>query len=276
MAAVASIQNFMTVLQGHDSINKTTPELLGVYLALYDALIDDDEDVRDQASVAVSSLLSVSSGSRDSKKTTSLSLSPLAASPRLLSFLVLEYNASVCLWSKAVQRLTGTSPFVKILPTRGTLILQLRPVEVLLQEAMRTDHALFVEEKQNLFIDDLKEAKIWAGALADLHPQPEAISKSALETWTLDGISSLTVTIRENVDGPLGWTSKPEVFTIGMRVILAVKLLLYAHEMDGSSARTERQGKCCDSLRTLLDVGREKMVHDLWLQRVEELLELFP
>lgn len=269
---MASIENFMTVLQDYDSVNKTAPELLGVYLALYDALIDDDEDVRDQASVVVSSLLSVSSVYRDSKATTSLSLSPLAAGPRLLRFLVLGYNTSVCLWSEAVQRLTGTSPSVKFLPTRETSILQLRPVELLLQEAMRTDNALFIQEKQNLFIDDVREAEIWAGALADIHPQPEAISKSALEAWTLDGIFSLTVTVRDNFDGPLGWTSKPEVFTIGMRVILAAKLLLHGHEMLDSSIG---KNVCRDRLRTLLEVGKKKMVHDLWLRKIEELLELF-
>ncbi len=274
MAAVASIKTFITVLQAHDSIPNTVPELLGVYLALYDALVDDDEDVRDQASVVVSSLLSVSRRYGDSKATTSPSLSSLAASPRLLLFLVREYNESVCLWSEAIQRLTGASLSVKNLPIKEPPTLQLRPVKVLLQEAMRTDNALFVEEKQNLFVDDVKEAEMWAGALADLNARPDAISKSALGTWTLDGISALTVTIRNNVDGPLGWTSKPEAFTIGIRVILAAKLLLDGHEIVDSPARKERQEKCRDSLSTFLDVGRENMVHDLWLQRIEEVIGL--
>lgn len=274
MAAVASIKTFLTVLQAHDSIPNTTPELLGVYLALYDALIDDDEDVRDQASIIVSSLLSVSCRSGDSKATTSLSLSPVAASPRLLFFLVREYDESVCLWSEGIQRLTGASRSVKILPTIEPPTLQFRPVDVLLQEAMRTDNALFVEEKQNLFVDDVKEAELWAGALADLHAQPDAISKSALDTWILDGVSALTVTVRNNADGPLGWTSKPETLSIGVRVIMAAKLLLDGHEVGGLPARKEKQEICRDLLSTFLDVGRENMVHGVWLQRIEEVIGL--
>ncbi len=272
MAAVASIKNFMTVLQAHDSISETAPELLGVYLALYNALIDDDEEVRDQASVVVSSLLSASSASKGSEETKSVSLSPLAANPRLLQFLVLEYNTSICLWSEAVKRLTGASPYV-IVPRWEVADLQLRPVGILLQEAMRTDNALFAEEKQNLFVDEVKEAEMWTGVLADLQPQSEPISKQTFRTWTLDGISALTAMIKDNVDGPLGWTSKPEVFTIGIRIILAARLIIHGPGMNDSSTGKE---KCRESLRAFLDVGLEKEVHALWLHRIEETLAIAP
>ena len=271
MAAVASMKDFMTVMQVHKSISKTAPELLDVYLTLYNALIDDDEDVRDQASAVTSSLLSASSSAGDPKEVTSLSLSPLAASPRLLQFLVQEYNASVHLWSDAVRRLTGASSSPIILRTRDAPALQLRPVQVLLQEALPTDNTLFVEEKQNLFIDEVKEAEMWASALADLHPQPEAISNPTLETWAVEGISALSKIVKNEFDGPFGWTSKPEVFMIGMRVTLAAKSILHGHKVNNSSFGEKR---CRDALITLLDIGKKQLVHDLWLQGIDDALGL--
>ena len=270
MAAVASIKNFTIVLRAHGSICKTSSELLGVYLTLYDALIDDDEEVRDKASEAVSSLLSFSPEAGDSGNITTLSLSPLAAALKLLQFLALEYNTSVNLWSEVVQRMTGPSLSATVLPAWGeTPILQLRPVQALLREAMHTENAIFVEEKQNLFIDEVKETEMWAGVLADLHSKPKIESMSRLETWVLDGISALTALARGKVDGPLGWTSKPEVFTIGMRVILAAKVLLHGPTIDDWSVGTE---KCRDALKSFLKVGNERLLHGLWLCGINEAL----
>lgn len=270
MAAVDSIKDFMIILQAHDSTSEISPELLDVYLTLYDALIDDDEDVRDNASEVVSSFLSVSSSSGEPGRITSLSLGPLAASSRLVQFLVSEYKTSVSLWSKAVQRLAGAPSSATVLPTWGEApILQLRQVQTLLQKAMHTDNALFVAEKQNLFIDEVKEAESWASVLTNLHSKAEARSTSTLETWVLDGISALTALARDKVDGPLGWTSKPEVFTIGMRVILVAKVLLHGPGINDSLIGKE---KCRDALRHFLKVGMERLLHGLWLCGIKEAL----
>ena len=269
MAAVASIKDFIITLQAHCSISKTAPELLGVYLTLHNALIDDDEEVRDQAAELVSSLLSVSSASGEFRKSTSLALNPIAASPMLLQFLVQEYHTSTGLWFEAMQRVTGDCSLTTGLPTRGILGLQLRPVQALLEEAMSANNALFVEEKQNLFVDEAKEAEMWAGVLANLHPQLDAEFMSILQTWTFDGIAALTATARNKIDGPLGWTSKPEVFTIGMRVILAARYVLRSDEKNDSLiGRT----KCHEALKAFGDVAKEKLIHEMWLREIKEAL----
>ena len=134
---------------------------------------------------------------------------------------------------------------------------------------MPTDNALFVEEKRNLFIDEVKEAEAWAGGLADLHPRLDANFTSDLDTWIFEGISALATVARSRTDGPLGWTSKSEVFTIGMRVILAAGYVLRSDEKDGSGTRKERR----DALTAFGDVAKEHLVHELWLRELEEILE---
>ena len=271
MAAVASVQNFIIVLQAHDPISKTAPKLLGAYLTLYNALTDDDEEVRDQAAEVVSSLLSVSACSGESEKTASLSLSPLASIPRLLQFLGQEYNTSLGLCLEAVHRVTGAYSPKACLSTGEALVLRFSPVRALLEEAMSTDNALFVEEKQNLFVDEVKEAELWAGVLLNLRPGLNAKSKSILESWALDGISVLMAIARDEVDGPLGWTSKPEVFTIGMRVIVAAKYVLNGDKRDDS---LPVKMKCHQALKAFRDVAREKTIHELWLREINEALEV--
>ena len=267
---MTSIKNFMTPLYAHSLSWKTNHMLLGVYFALYDALIDDEEDVRDQASAVVSSLLSDSSVPGNSGKSISLSLSPLAANLRLLQFIVLEYETQPPLWAEVVNRTTGAYLPATISPSEAPA-LQLHPAKASLKEAMRPDNALFAEEKQNLFVDDVKEAELWARALQDIYPTIDLRTKQTLENWTFAGISALASTAQGQIDGPLGWTSKPEVFTLGMRVILTAKVVLRDPSVVvGGPSPAGKQ--CREALTSFLTVGMETLVHELWLRGIRQAL----
>ena len=258
----------MTAFQVDGSSILIMQDLLDVYFALYDALTDDDEDLRDHAAIVTSSLLSAHRPSKDPLEGENLSLCPLVASPQLLKFLIEEYSTTPRLWSEAVQRLTGACPSAMGLLS-GAIVLRLLPVQGMLQEAMQTDSSLFVEEKQNLFIDDVKEAEMWASALRDLYPMLDLRIKSALEIWASEGIFALTAIARDHMDGALGWTSKPKVFTLGMRVLLTAKVVLHGADDDGSSPIATT---CREALKSFLAVGSEKLVHELWLSEIEEAL----
>lgn len=257
------------------------PELLGGYICLYDILFDDDEDVRDQGAVAASALLSVDSEIRG-RNGSNTSLTSSAASSKLLQYIVTEYNSSKVLWIDGVRRLTGEislfrlgpvdvpsnlenpeNPFEKKCTFKNRIRLGLRPVREMLQEARRQDTALFAEEKANLFVDPAEDAKNWADALAQLHPSvhdPDMVSEMA--AWCAEGLAALIEIVESQEDGPLGWTSKPDVFALGMRILLMAKVQL--HSLPSST--------CLHLLGKLFRVGKQKLLHGLWLQRIQEIV----
>lgn len=264
-------------------------ELLGGYLCLYDVLFDDDEDVRDQGAVAASILLSATASNNTTQNAGGISLTPSAASSKLLQYIVTEYKDSELLWVDGVRRLTGAIPLFRLggieatsnpedstdsverpFTARNRIPLELRSVRDMLQEARRQDTALFVEEKANLFVDPVKEAKNWADAVAELNPcsfDPCLVSEIA--TWSIDGLTSLIEIAESQEDGPLGWTSKPDVFALGMRIILTAKVCIRFLSHQKSE---EQSNFCLELLRKLFLVGKEKFLHGLWLQQISEII----
>lgn len=264
-------------------------ELLGVYLCVYDVLLDDDEDVRDQGAVAASVLLSATASNDKIHNSGGITLTPSAASSKLLQYIVTEYKYSTVLWIDGVRRLTGAitlfglegieaasnmensldsveGPFT----ARNRASLQLRSVRNMLQEARQQDTALFVEEKANLYVDPVKEAKDWANALAELSPcsfEPCLVSEVA--AWSIDGLSALIEIAESREDGPLGWTSEPDVYALGMKIILTGKVCIRFL----SQQKTEEQSVVClELLRKLFLVGKETFVHGLWLVQIQEII----
>lgn len=83
----------------------------------------------------------------------------------------------------------------------------------------------------------------------------------------LDGLAALTETARREGDGALGWTSKAEVFALGMRVICAAEVVL-GWKVEGVEAGSVRR-----TLRELVDVRSGEGVHGLWVEKIEAVLE---
>ena len=205
-------------------------------------------------------LLSDPIASGGSFPTASLSLMPLAASSRLVAFLTEEYQTSKVLWEEAVRRVTGMASMV-----------HLRSARELLKKATTEDTALFAEEKQNLFVDPVSEAETWTKALTNMNS--EAIDVELvpnLVVWVMEGLRCLLEHTEREIDGPLGWTSKPTVFELGSRIILTAEVLLHLIEIGGWRANA---ASIRDTLDGLLKVGDKNELHGLWLQRIEDILE---
>lgn len=285
LAAADSVAAFITTLRKQGFDNWVTPELLSVYLAIYNILLDDDEDVRDKGAATTSALLSAASGKSQGS---GFLLMPLAASTRLLDYLVTSYHTSIFLFSNGICRLTGASSspnLALIIPSSLSsnrpidVSIHLRPARDMLHEAMHQSDTLFNEEKQNLFLDPAKESKTWASAVISLLPTLDTPHKiiSGFGTWCLDALSALLEIIEsQDRDGPLGWTYKADVFVMGIRILAAVRVMVHCslatEESNPTSAVREDYHCLLGMLTRLRTVGEEKLVHGLWVVYAEEIL----
>ncbi len=178
---------------------------------------------------------------------------------------------------ESVQRLIGRDTAlgsasadmqdVELRSKQGKYDLRLRPVAHLSLEAQTTSTVVFVEEKQNLYIDSVSEAEDWAELLLRLDPEA-----SELETWTVEGLSHILNSLQSSIDGALSPTSKPEVFTLFSRVLLASKVLIMRRGPPVSPKGKDREQSCVRLLEKLLDFGRSRLFHDLLIYRIETIL----
>ena len=253
------------------------PRILGLYLALYDSLVDDDEDVRSQGARVASTILSVTASTAADTDTTTLSLSPPAAKERLLYFLSENYRSSVLLCVESIRRLTGMDRAPESASANlqdDAFVLHFRPVADLYSEAQTTSNIVFVEERQNLYLDTVSEAESWAQFLLRLDPDAWPLSvASDLETWTVEGLAQVLKTLQSGVDGALSPTSKPEVFALFTRVLLAAKILIVRWETRASSEEKGQENVCVGLLEELLELGGSRSFHDLLFYRIEKIVE---
>ena len=245
----------------------TLAALLGVYIALWDALVDDDGEVRDLAARVASKLLSRTLSLSRDEGPRQLSMSSASVRPKLMEFMKSQDLWANRLCVEAVLRLSGVSTS---LPVSSEIFSEavmscIRPFSEMMSEARKPDTVLFVEEKQNLYVDEVEEARCWANVLStSKYAEIATTAITTLSTWTLDGLAYLAQVSASDEDGPLGWTSKPEVYTLGMRLISAAKVLIHRRvEFDG----------CTTLLKDILQKGATKQLHDLWLVEIYEVLE---
>ena len=252
------------------------PALLGPYMVLYNILVDDDEEIREQGSLTVSSLLSAHTN-------TGLSLSPAAAKRRLLDFLEQQYRGSTMFSVEAVRRVTGL-PSIYSAKSHNygsdqddefrSIPLQLRPVAELLLEARIMQIAVFVEEEQNLYVDQVLEADGWANTLVAMDAavwEPTVVS--AWHSWTANGLDHLLDFCEKMSDlEALNLISIPKMYTLFMRVVLSAKVLMNrATQMN--SKRDRKNHECRVLLQKLLELGTQKQLHGLLLDRIRYILE---
>lgn len=254
------------------------PELLGLYLALYDTLLDDDEDVRDQGATAVSALISAIDSDLTSDYGSSLSLSPPAAKHKLLDFIREGYRTSTSMYVRTVERLVGLqlSPCTTSERDDSSDTLRaatMRPVGEISLEAQVPQTAVFVEEKQNLYIDTVKEAEIWAEVLIGLDRNACVVEVAdALEVWTVDGLLHFLDNTGQSGDSVFGPTSLPYVFTLFMRVILSARVILA--RLKSASGQVRITGtRCWKLLDELLKLGKDLDLQSLLIDRMDQILE---
>ena len=255
-----------------------------MYVCLYDILVDDDEDIRDHAALVVSWVLSPPEPSDSQPTTGSCSFSPPVAKLNLLEFICTSYSRSDELYLEALWRLTSSEELRECSglaanhlnsdnPSNMRPTLELEPVKSMLSRARTEDNALFVEEKQNLYVDPVAEMEHWANVLANISATANAMYSSLairLQSWVSSGLAVLIETADSEFDGPLGWSSKPSVFTLGMQVILASQLFIRSG--DGGFGTADGRGEIRMLLGRLLEVGRSSGLHGLWLRRIERVI----
>jgi hypothetical protein len=255
----------------------TSTLLLGLSIILYDLLNDDDDEIRDAAAIATTRLLLaqpvksivnkiptmpivkksvVINPPRDPSLVVKPAV-PILTAYRLAKFLATHFNDSPFLIAEALRRLTGARSITSLFST---------PFADTLAEERKEDNTLFSIEKRNLFKDDTLDTALWSRVLRllDATAVPAGYVEE-LKKWVLDGLTELAETARSEDDGALGWTSKAEVFTLGMRVICAAEVLLEWGGVDAGSIKK--------ALRELANVDGGEGIHGLWVEKIESVLE---
>lgn len=247
---VATQQSVHALLRYVDE--KTRVSLLVV---IYDLTNDDDETVRVLGANIVDEVLRHET---DGVKT-EVSL-PLIAGGKLLRYLVKRYRSSSNLAQVAFDRLYVHSAN------------KVQPVSESATNG-NTGHAtvLFAEEKQNLFIDEAREARIWSQVLLKL--SPTALNASLVSQWfteTMENLDFLIVRAKSEQDGPLCWARNADAFVRGLKIIYASQVLL---EIRHRARHAAVPGvKMRTKLVELYQGISERDVHPLWKVQLEKLL----
>lgn len=249
-AAASSLTSFFTGFAPSVWSHAFLPALS----ALYDALIDDDDEVRDLASAAAAPVVGQQ-------------MVPPSAADRLAVWMSETFFAEPEFQEHLVARLTTGANSYLVGAGAGNL----RSAEEQLLAALQFDDSLFATEEQNLFVDEVRETRRWQRELiARASSVAASGSDSAfakLNKWTEEGLKCLVRMVRENSDGPLGWTSDQHVFAACARVLLcavAVVTVVGGTDAEQSSAVEE-------ALKTFREVAEKGGLHGSLLEIAAEL-----
>lgn len=236
----------------------TIRPLPGLYVCLYDFLIDDDVEVREAAAKATSLLLSSEPKTASSSvlQQRNPSLNPATAALELLNAVALVHQSSIIVWLESVRRLTGVddslSTRAKLVSLSSTLTedtgvldqsvpelpLALRPFADILLETKQINDETFAVEKQNLYVDDIQEARRWTELLTKLRPGHRAHTKAAeVVSWLHDGLATLMREIQEDKassrsspPSPVDWMEEPDAMTVIIRLALVTRVQAAWHD----------------------------------------------
>nr|POE79897.1 uncharacterized protein CFP56_07963 [Quercus suber] len=205
--ALVDLDHLWSTLNG---VEEHGPFLRQLIFVAVDLLNDDDEDVRLLASrTAQQIVLHVLHVQTEM-------LVPAVASIKLVKLLVSKWPAACDVINSAFTRAFSL--------TSSTF----SSVAERLADLSDESTALFAEEKQNLYIDEASEVRIWADAIMYLAPDdiPKVLVRN-LSDWVNNGLDTLKEQAQSQPDGPLSWTSKAEIFTLGLQLIYGTEVLLH-------------------------------------------------
>ena len=194
-AAALSLRSFFSTIGS----SCTADEYLPALMALYDILNDDDDEVRDVGSAAARTILGIP-------------LVPIEAANSLLTWMAQALRESAVFRANAAARLVGGAGILASSEEWAAADDQL-------DTALAFDNSLFVVEEQNLFIDEVREAKRWRQVFQAMPWMSTEAPLRKLDSWLSGGLTRLR-RLMEQEDGPLGWASNPRVFAICSRVLL--------------------------------------------------------
>ena len=250
-AAVKGLSHLNCVWPGLTQQPDNEQLFQSICLVVYDLLNHDDEEIRVEAADTAAKIFSADAA--DPKSDRSTALVPLVATQRLAELATRRWPSSSALFDAAIARAFGSIA---------------QSVEQQLLSWEKAEYALFAEEKQNLYIDDVRETRMWAKVA--MHLTAAAVGSKALaplSSWVKDGLVALNAKFEKDADGPLGWTTDENAFLLGLRVVHAAELLL----------GLARQGAVLpvgqDELRGLLQDVKGCGGNALWAREVERVLD---
>lgn len=256
MAAASAIRSFAAAVR---SAAGGDAAYLPVLLALYNTLIDDDDEIRDVGAVATA--LVTSSDPRPQP------LVAVDAADALLTWLRERFGHTNEFRAYVACRLVG-DPLIALDIGVQDLNAWTAP-EKLFAEALEVDESLFAVEEQNLFIDEVRETQRWAdvfNALPRDYDQTEGdggvagkvlimdSSLDALKRWVEKALDALVAQIGHD-DGPLGWASNADAFALCHRVLVCGTVMAELLGEEGAGIS--------DALARVKDNGQASRLHGL-------------
>ncbi|KAI9376069.1 putative death-receptor fusion protein-domain-containing protein [Aspergillus egyptiacus] len=266
-AAATSIAAFARVLRPSGASTRVDPMFLEIYLSLYDLLNDDDEELRDIGATTASWVLSYSSVSP--QKT--ITLSPMNASELFATFIADNYADSPLLCTRALHYVLGQESRTGDSTGKADLL----AVSAIVAELRKESTILFEEEKQNLFIEEVREVDIWSRVLSQLtQASYDEHTLDKVFSWVSNGLTCLSdiLVSEDGEDGLIGWTAKPETYTIAARVISLAGVFV-SKKFSASGILGDRQILLREKLQTLLGRGKAALLHDDLVSRIQVALE---
>jgi hypothetical protein len=220
---VSSLLAFIPVLVLNQNAAVHPSYYLQICLILYDLLNDDDDGIREIAASAASRLLPF----EGNVSRALVNQSPQAASEKLALFLGDKFRHESYFTSAVLNRIWFSSLSTEI---RGSTKQDITDcsVKVLLESLEKSSSALFEEERQNLYIDDVLEVEVWSHVLKSIEP-PEEEYLASLGNWVLTALQDLNDYLNQKVDfdGPLGLTSQADTLTLFLRVTELAGVMLH-------------------------------------------------
>lgn len=175
---------------------------------LYDLLNDDDEDIRAEAAEVVAAL----TDEHDSfPASTMRSLCPAASRRKLRGYLFGEFSDTQSLQDECLRRVLGSKMAASRRRLRIENETQLRRAGVgsYLQPIFEAMRELFIEEKQNLYIDEIAELENWAIIFSKTSFSNNTETMHSLAAWSINGADLLNSIF----EGKHHWSSS--LFDVG-------------------------------------------------------------
>lgn len=262
MAAASAIRSFTAAVR---SAAGGDAAYLPLLLALYNTLIDDDDEIRDVGAAATALVTSSDPHPQP--------LVAVDAADALLSWLRQRFGHTNEFRAYVACRLVG-DPLIALDIGVQDLDAWAAP-EQLFAEALEVDESLFAVEDQNLFTDEVRETQRWADVFNALPRDYDQTggdggvagkvlvmdsSLDALKGWVEKALDALLAQVRHD-DGPLGWASNADAFALCHRVLVCGKVMaeLLGEEDVGISGFLAR----------VKDIGQASRLHSLLLYTLD-------
>ncbi len=240
-----------------------------LYSILYDFLIDDDEEIRDRAASTVSLILGSDATS------VPLQLCPIAACHRFSAYMEEVFTSHTEFHIAAFSRIMfPISIDLDDLEDEFKTLAFRYSVQKQLDLARHESHELFEEERQNLYLDEIREIDIWYSALGKVpHTWVEDDVRLLVGDWALEGLRELTCALSSLNPGPFGVLSKLEFIVLLWRVIRVAELSLQWDYNCSWRMATSTKPSYLQEMSRLLSAAREYQLHPQAQKALEDCVQ---